>query len=113
MREWTDVLHFASQNTRLQSNCSLSRRSAGDRTDSQERENKARQLLTRDRRLDVQTEVIKDDEGHIIGEIREENGSFLVWRRERPSFPPSSRHTFLGSAKSLEQARKLANELLR
>ena len=60
----------------------------------------------------METEVIKDEEGHIIGEIREENGSYLVWKRERPSFPPSSRHTFLGSAKSLEEARELAKKLL-
>lgn len=61
----------------------------------------------------METEVIKDDEGHIIGEIREENGSFLVWKRERPSFPPTGRHTFLGSANSLEEARMLAEKLLR
>ncbi len=61
----------------------------------------------------METEVIKDEEGHIIGEIREENGSYLVWKRERPSFPPSSRHTFLGSAKTLEEARALAEKLLR
>ncbi len=60
----------------------------------------------------VQTEVIKDDEGHIIAEIREENGEYLVWKRERPSFPPASRHTFVGSAKSLEEARELAMKLL-
>ena len=60
----------------------------------------------------METEVIKDDDGHIIGEIREENGSYLVWKRERPSFPPTNRHTFIGSAGSLEEARKLAKEQL-
>lgn len=60
----------------------------------------------------MQTEVFKDDEGHIVAEIREENGEYLVWKRERPSFPPTSRHTFVGSAKSLEEARELAMKLL-
>ena len=58
-------------------------------------------------------EVIKDDDGHIIGEIREENGDYLIWKRERPSFPPTSRHTLIGTAKSLEEARELAERLLR
>ena len=61
----------------------------------------------------MEAEVIKDDEGHIVGEIREENGSYLVWKRELPSFPPTNRHTFLGSADSLDEARKLAEKLLR
>lgn len=61
----------------------------------------------------MDTEVIKDEEGHIVGEIREENGSYLVWKRERPSFPPTSRHTFIGTAKTLKEARKLAEKLLR
>lgn len=58
-------------------------------------------------------EVIRDSEGRIVGEIREVDGSFLVWKRERPSFPPASRHTFLGSAKSLEEAKQLVEKLLR
>ncbi len=61
----------------------------------------------------MEPEVIRDSEGHIIGEIREENGSYLVWKRERPSFPPTSRHTLLGTTESLEKARKLAKKLLR
>lgn len=60
----------------------------------------------------VEPEVVRDSEGKIVAEIREENGSFLVWKRERPSFPPTSRHTFLGSAKTLEEARKLAKRML-
>jgi hypothetical protein len=68
--------------------------------------------LTPEWRGDVEPEVIQDNEGHIIGEIREENGSYLVWKRERPTFPPSGRHSFFGSAKSLEEARKLAEKLL-
>ncbi len=58
-------------------------------------------------------EVIKDSDGYIIGEIREENGDYLIWKRERPSFPPTSRHTLIGTAKSLEEARELAERLLR
>lgn len=61
----------------------------------------------------VEPEIVKDAEGHIVAEIREENGSFLVWKREKPSFPPSSRQTFLGSAKSIEEARLLAKKILR
>jgi hypothetical protein len=76
-------------------------------------ETKRRQDLMQDRREDVETEVIKDDEGHIIGEIREENGNYLVWKRERPTFPPTNRHTFFGSAETLEEARRLAETLLR
>lgn len=60
----------------------------------------------------MEPEVIKDNEGKIVAEIREENGSYLVWKRERPSFPPTSRHTFLGSAKTLEEARALAKRML-
>lgn len=61
----------------------------------------------------VEPEIIKDSQGHIVAEIREENGSYLVWKREKPSFPPTSRHTFLGSAKSIEEARQLAKTVIR
>jgi len=60
--------------------------------------------------LDV--ELIKDAQGKLVGEIREEDGSFIVWKREKPSFPPKSRHTLLGSAQNIEEARKLAAKLL-
>ena len=57
-------------------------------------------------------ELVKDTEGNVVGEIREEDGNYVVWRREKPSFPPKSRHTMLGSAQNLEEARKLAAKLL-
>ncbi|MDX1513798.1 MAG: hypothetical protein R3174_08645 [Gammaproteobacteria bacterium] len=57
-------------------------------------------------------EVIKDADGNVVGEIREENGSFVVWKREKPSFPPKTRHSLMGSAPNIEEARKLAAKLL-
>ena len=57
-------------------------------------------------------ELIKDAEGNVVGEIREENGGFVVWKREKPAFPPRSRHTLFGSAQNVEEARKLAAKLL-
>lgn len=57
-------------------------------------------------------ELIRDSEGNILGEIREEDGSFVVWKREKPSFPPQSRHTMLGSAQNIQEARRLAAKLL-
>lgn len=60
----------------------------------------------------MEPELIKDADGNVVGEIREEDGSFIVWKREKPSFPPKSRHTALGSAQNLVEARKLAAKLL-
>ena len=60
----------------------------------------------------METELIRDADGNVVGEIHEEDGTFTVWKRERPSFPPKSRHTPLGTAQNLEEARKLAAKLL-
>lgn len=60
----------------------------------------------------MEPELIRDADGNVVGEIREEGGSFVVWKREKPSFPPKSRHTALGSAQNLEAARRLAAKLL-
>ena len=60
----------------------------------------------------MDVELIKDAQGKLVGEIRKEDGSFIVWKREKPSFPPKSRHTLLGSAQNIGEARKLAAKLL-
>ncbi len=61
----------------------------------------------------MQRELIKDEQGNLLGEILEEGGTYMVWKRERPSFPPRSRHSLLGTAEDIEEARRLAEQLRR
>lgn len=61
----------------------------------------------------METELVRDDEGHIVGEIHHEGDTWQVWRREPPSFPPSPRNVLVGEAHSLEAARQLAETLRR
>jgi len=58
-------------------------------------------------------ELIKDEQGNLLGEIREEDGTYMVWKRVKPSFPPKSRHSLLGTADDIEEARRLAEQLRR
>ena len=57
--------------------------------------------------------LIKDAKGNLLGEIRQEEGAFTVWKREKPSFPPRSRHSLFGTAEDIEEARRLAEKLRR
>ncbi len=61
----------------------------------------------------MQRELIRDAQGNLLGEIREEDGTYMVWKREKPSFPPGNRHSLLGSADDIEEARRLAEQLRR
>ena len=61
----------------------------------------------------LERELIKDGQGNLLGEIREEDGTYMVWKREKPSFPPKSRHKLLGTAGDIEEARRLAEQLRR
>ncbi len=53
-------------------------------------------------------ELIYDDQGRVIGEIRERNAKYEVWRREKTHEPPGSRHEFLGHIDDLQEARRVA-----
>ena len=65
------------------------------------------------RETGLQHELIKDAKDNFLGEIREEDGTYRVWKREKPSFPPKSRHRLFGNAEEIEDARRLAEQLRR
>ena len=53
-------------------------------------------------------ELIYDDQGRVIGEIRERDAKYEVWKRERTQDPPGSKHQFLGRINDLKEARRVA-----
>ena len=58
-------------------------------------------------------ELIKNEDGMIVGAIEERDGKFLVWKRERSktNTPPGNVHTLLGRFDTEEEARRVAEKL--
>lgn len=62
-------------------------------------------------KLTLQREVITDADGRVLGEIVEDGGVYVVWKKEKPQFPPRNRNVLLGSCANLAEARALAEQL--
>ena len=58
-------------------------------------------------------EVVRDDEGRVIGDIVENDGKYQVWKKEPVRVPPRRRHTLVAAFATIEEAREQAPALLR
>ena len=56
-------------------------------------------------------EVIKDAHGQIVAEILSDGDRFVLFKRRKPTFPPTPRTEVIGVYPSLEEARRSADEL--
>ena len=59
--------------------------------------------------LPAERELIKDANGRVVAEILLDDGMYTVVRREKPTFPPTSRNTLVGSFDSIQAARQAAD----
>lgn len=59
----------------------------------------------------IEQEYVTDEHGAILAVIQHEGSVYRVWKREKVQFPPRARNTLLGSYRSMEEARRVAEAL--
>lgn len=57
-------------------------------------------------------ELIKDSHGQLVAEILSDGDQFVLFKRRKPTFPPTPRTEVIGVYESLEQAKAAAAQLL-